>query len=435
MRHGRATRRRFRSARAWLAGCALAAFSSLAANAAQRFDVSLTTNTAPAGYVEFSGVEAGEFAPAMWEAGTLNLMPDLRFPLLAPLEGAWRNIYAPSAVEMPDGYRVFYGAWDGVPTGNDLLYSIDADVAFQDFANRRHVILNGGYIHVCNVNALRFDDGAFHMHATVYPVETLNKPAYFRSDSTGTNWNGAAGEPYTVRAEDLITISGYNYDAADINGMNVMLHEDGRFRLYFGDFKNFKGVFRASSKDGKHYTFETNVLSGAYAVNDVKKFRVGATAYYLMGLHLNGDRLWQSVSTNALSFPAPRPLLFHSNEEDRYIVALGWVVRGSQETPGRKVLGVLYGAGAVPSLDRNRIFARWLQKQIVLVTPEGERFSASHSLGPNRQLLNLSGPNAVTGRLELYAEDGVQLLGVSRPLTLTPRQSYSIQPPRAPEQR
>ena len=46
-------------------------------------DVALTTNAAPAGFVEVSGVEAGPFNPLFWQAGTLNLVPDLRSPLLA----------------------------------------------------------------------------------------------------------------------------------------------------------------------------------------------------------------------------------------------------------------------------------------------------------------------------------------------------------------
>ena len=123
--------------------------------AAPALDVALTTNVAPAGFVEVTGVEAGEFNPLIWQAGTLNFVPDLRSPLLAPRSGKFRNIYAPSAVETPGGYRLFYGAWDGVPTGNDRIYSATTDARFQDFSDRHIVIVPGSYIHVCNVNALR----------------------------------------------------------------------------------------------------------------------------------------------------------------------------------------------------------------------------------------------------------------------------------------
>ena len=393
---------------------------------ASNLDVTLTTNAAPTGFVEVTGVEAGAFNPQLWQAGTLNFVPDLRAPLLAPMSGKFRNIYAPSAVEVPGGYRLFYGAWDGVPTGNDRIYSATTDARFQDFLNRHTVIAPGSYIHICNVNALRFQDGSFALFGTLYPISALNKPAFFRSDTTGTNWNGQKGAPYTVRAQDVIAMDGYTYAEADINGMNVMLHEDEVYRLYFGDFKNPGGTFRATSKDGHRYAFDAKVLSGPGLVNDVKKFRVGAADYYLMGLHENGKRLWQTVSTNGLVFPATRMLMTNLDVADAYIVALGWVVRGAQESPGRKLLGVLYGAGPVPALNQNSLYARWLQKRVVLVADDGTRIAGTRSLGPDRQLLPLAGDGPLRGRFELYAEDGLTLLGASAPQSIRRGQSFRL---------
>ncbi len=390
-------------------------------------EVALTTNTAPAGFVEVSGVEAGAFNPQIWQAGSLNFVPDLRSPLLAPRSGKFRNIYAPSAVETPGGYRLFYGAWDGVPTGNDRIYSATTDARFQGLFNRHAVIVPGSYVHICNVNALGFDDGSFSLFATLYPIGNLNKPAFFRSDPTGTNWNGLAGEPYTARAQDIVEIDGYAYAGADINGMNVMLHENGVYRLYFGDFKNPGGTFRTTSKDGKRYRFDAKVLTGPGLVNDVKKFRAGEVSYYLMGLHENGKRLWQTVSTNGLAFPAARPLLTNLDAADSYIVALGWVVRGPQESPGRKLLGVLYGAGPVPALNQNSIFARWLQRRIVFVANDGTRIAGTRALGPDRQLLSLPNAGPLTGQFELYAEDGLTLLSASAPQSIRRGQSYRLQ--------
>ena len=43
-----------------------------------------------------------------------------------------------------------------MPTGNDRIYSATTDARFQDFSNRHTIIVPGSYIHVCNVNALRF---------------------------------------------------------------------------------------------------------------------------------------------------------------------------------------------------------------------------------------------------------------------------------------
>ena len=54
------------------------------------------------GHVEIRGVAAGPFDPAAWEAGNLHLLPDSRHPLLEPREGKFRNIYAPSVVQVGD---------------------------------------------------------------------------------------------------------------------------------------------------------------------------------------------------------------------------------------------------------------------------------------------------------------------------------------------
>ena len=208
--------------------------------------------------------------------------------------------------------------------------------------------------------------------------------------------------------------------------MNVMLRESGVYRLYFGDFHNPGGTFRATSTDGRQYAFDAKAFAGPGLVNDVKKFRVGGASYYLMGLHENGARLWQTVSTNGAAFPASQTLLTNLDAADAYIVALGWVVRGPQESPGRKLLGVLYGAGPVRSLDRNSIYARWLQKRVVFVANDGTRLPGTKALGPDRQLLALPDAGPVTGRFEVYAEDGVTLLGASAAQAVSRGQSFRL---------
>lgn len=375
--------------------------------------------------VQVEGVEAGPFNPQLWETNAPYLVPDIRFPLLTPLEGKYRNIYAPSAVETPTGYRLFYGAWDGVPNGKDRLYSLSTDANFQTMTDRRTIVVPGTYEHICNVNAVRLENGSFIMLGTLFPTtNNLNKPAFFQSDTTGTNWNGRIGEPYTVTDADIVTINGYSANS-DINGMNVILPEDGVYRLYFGDFKNFAGVQRATSSDGKHYTYEALVLPGRYAVNDIKTFQVGTTKYYLMGLHMNRSQLWFALSTNGLRFDTPITLLTSQNESDRFIVAQGWVVRGAPSDPNRKLVGVLYGAGATSLLNENRIFARWFQKKAVFVSEDGTRYSGDSAHGPDRQLLKIPAGNR-KGHFELYAEDQTTLIGRSAPLTINSGQTYRL---------
>lgn len=386
---------------------------------------SLIPEQSPSGYVQIVGVETGPFNVQLWRTNPPNLVPDIRFPLISPLAGQYRNIYAPSAVETPTGYRVFYGAWDGTPTGNDRLYSLTTDAKFQTLNDRHTVALPGRYQHVCNVNALRLEDGSFALFATVYPVTNkLNKPAFLRSDVTGTNWNNQSGEPYTMAPEDIVSIAGYN-PGADINGMNVMLREAGVYRLYFGDFKNFTGVQRATSVDGRHFTYDAQVLSGKYAVNDVKTFLVGTNTAYLMGLHMNRTQLWYALSTDGLHFDSPITLLTNQSLADRYIVAQGWVTRGKPEASERKLLGVLYGAGDIAALTQNRIYARWFQKQVIFVTSDGTRHVGSNSCGPDRQLLKLPAGDW-SGRFELYAEDASTLIGRSAPVTISQGQTYQL---------
>ena len=372
------------------------------------------------GTVEIHGVSAGPFDPAIWRSGSLNFVPDIRHPLLAPCQGGtFRNIYAPSPVEVPGGWRLFYGAWDGVHTGNDRIYSrFTAD--FIDFGERRIEIEHGTLIHVCNVNAIRLPDGSFRMACTAYPdANGLNKPAIFTSPD-GTAWNGKPA-PYPATASDVIRIEGYpDYNAADMNGMNVLRHENGKYRLYFGDFKARLQVHRASSDDGRHFKYDGVSLDAAMMVNDVRDFVVDGQTVYLMGLHANGSRLWYALSSDGMQFEPQREMAVSRSDADKYIVAVGWVSRGD------RLLGFVYGAGAVPSLDRNRLFARWLQKRLIFTDRQGKTLTATGALGPDRQIFRLPASGETEGRLDILSEDGKTRLGEPLDLKLTAGRVYRL---------
>ena len=53
----------------------------------------------PAGSVEIQGVSTGSFNPTEWQQDTLNWVPDVRVPMVAPQPGPFQNIYSPWPLE------------------------------------------------------------------------------------------------------------------------------------------------------------------------------------------------------------------------------------------------------------------------------------------------------------------------------------------------
>jgi hypothetical protein len=87
------------------------------------------------------------------------------------------------------------------------------------------------------------------------------------------------------------------------------------------------------------------------------------------------------------------------------MVALDFVTKGD------KLLGVLYGASAVESLDQNQIFARWLQKKITITDSSGTQYSLQGGYGPDRQSFRLPSSGPLQGIITVYSEDGNTPLG------------------------
>ncbi|MDP9291943.1 MAG: hypothetical protein M3O82_06235 [Verrucomicrobiota bacterium] len=101
-----------------------------------------------AGTIEIQGLSAGTFNPDYWQKNTLNWVPDVRMPLLAAQPtGTYHNVYAPWSLEQADGWRFFYGSWDGTDTPFDQIYSVFT-TDFVSFANRHHIIANGNFLSV-----------------------------------------------------------------------------------------------------------------------------------------------------------------------------------------------------------------------------------------------------------------------------------------------
>ena len=376
---------------------------------------------------EIRGVQAGPFDPVLWKAGTLHWVPNDPAPIIEPLKtGSYRNTYAPSIVREKDGWRVFYGGWDGTRSWHDHVYSrVTAD--FRTFTDRRFLVRSGQFRHVNNCSAVKLPDGTYYMMATCrLESPPLNKPGCFRSPDAVT-WNGKA--PYAAREADLIKLDGYEgFAGADINGMNVMLHEDGVFRLYFCNFRERGSVWRASSKDGASYRLDGVALKAGAVVNDVKKFAAGGRTSYLMALHMNGNKLWYSLSADGMKFAPMKKLTDNQGAFDRYMVAVGWVCDDTA------VYGYLYGAGAVQSLNQNRIFAKWLQKRVEFVSGGKVAGRCTAASGPDRARMKLPA-GGLTGRFRVFAEDGRSRLCESGEVTVRPGEVWELAPRPVADQR
>ena len=376
-----------------------------------------------AGAIEIQGLSAGPFDPKVWQKNTLNWVPDVRTPILAPqVSGPYQNIYAPWPLEQTDDWRLFYGGWDGQDVPFDQIYSVITS-DFISFAKRDHVIANGAFLNVNNVNVQRLPDGSLHMICTGGQPGNSgvgDKPVYFTSPD-GFTWNGTP-EPYYAQLTDVITIQGYGpFSSGNFNGANVLLRDGGTWTLYFKDWNDFGTTYRATADTLPSFQLQGVALKTNDFVNDVKKLTADGQNWYLMGL-VGADpkqSIFFSLSNDGITFDAQRLLFRNLSAQDLYIVAVGFVTRGNQ------VLGALYGAGAVESLDQNRIFARWLQKRVVLTDSSGVQYFPQGSYGSDRQLFQAPASGLLEGTMVVYAEDGITPLGSSL-VALTAGKSYSL---------
>jgi len=359
------------------------------------------TSDLPEGYFEIRGLSAGAFTPSYWQKNTLNWVPDVRAPMLAAqTTSPYQNIYAPWALEQPNGWRLFYGGWDGSDTQNDRIYSVTTN-DFLSFGNHALVIDHGDFVHVNNENVQQLADGSLHMICTAAP-DALNKPAYFSSPD-GTTWNGSP-EPYEAKLTDIISIDAYSgFSVGNFNGANVLLQDNGTWVLYFKDWAHLDATYWASSVSPPSFQFQGVAQKGNNFVNDVKKITVGNQSWYVMGfVEIDPKQtVTYSLSNDGRNFPAEQFLFKNISGQDLYIVAIGFVLKGNQ------LLGVLYGASAVETLDQNQIFARWLQKKVVIQDDAGTHQNSIGSHGPDRQWFQVPASGTLQGVISLYAEDGV----------------------------
>jgi hypothetical protein len=319
---------------------------------------------APDGLVEIRGVSAGKFDPAHWTNGAPNLVPTsaIRLSSRAKATSATSTRRRLSRIRPAAGASFTAGGMARPPA---TIASTSADTNdFITFSNRRTVIEHGPFQHVCNVSALRNEGGKIDLMCTAFPGgRGLNKPAVFTL---------AQIEPRVAAQGDLISMAGYPaFENADINGTNVLIREDARYRLYFNNFRDPGKTFRGSSDDGRAYRFDGAVLDGPGLVNDVKMFHVGQKTYYLMALHHNGPELTYSLSTDGSDFPPAR---------DASALA-GW----SGQVHRRRGMGNGWPKAAGPSLRRRRGAKLGRQSHL---RPLGAK---ENRVGPGRQARRAEG--------------------------------------------
>jgi hypothetical protein len=400
------------------------------------------------------GVGAGAFDPARMS----NWLHDIRAPLIAPNPGGTcpGNIYAASAVDNGGAVNVFFGGWDGVSSCHDSVsVAVTAD-DWQTFGLHVPVVATGGEKHVNNPSALKLPDGSFAMLYTQLPNGSppQNKPG-FSTSADGVAWSPSAGG-----AAQAVGMSGYpGWGAADVNGGNVLVHsaDKSQWHMYFVDFNNHSSsvlhaVADAAAGGGgapPDFVYQgVAVQKPGKVVNDVKRIN----GHWLMGLHSNSQQTYASVviadehgggggggghSYNSStgtgagsdappsSWPDARVLFSHLNDADKYMVSIGFVV----DQTSTVLRGAVYGAGAIPQLDNNRVFAAWLQRRAVFRSSDNATVwgvgDAARPRGPEAVEL-LTGAPSLVGNFYLYDSDYANasregtLLAVSPTVTIAP---------------
>ena len=330
---------------------------------------------------------------------------DVRRPLIAP--GAGQNIYAPTVVENGSGnWNIYFGGWDHTRINDEVSIANSPD-NFLTYGNHISMVTHGEFLHVNNCSAIKVSDQSWKMICTAYPVATKNKPILF-SGTNGIDWS-----PNSGTSGSLIKMTGYDgWENADVNGGNVLYFENGLYHLFFNNFSvNPIGVFHATSNDCINFQYQGNVQPVNRVPNDLKSFEFNNSKVYVLATHVNTGNIHLSLSSSLTSFTDAPIVLESRGEDDKYIVAPGLV------SDGKRLLGVLYGACAVNTLNFNRIFARWLQLKVIFKNKYVQWGDIEEAYGPDR-IRMYQNSSIETGEFYIYDSDGATLLYTSPTVTM-----------------
>jgi hypothetical protein len=167
------------------------------------------------------------------------------------------------------------------------------------------------------------------------------------------------------------------------------------------------------------------VLSTQNYSNDVKKVLVGSKTWYLMSLYVNENVpnppiLSYSLSNDGIQFGPEQELFAGAFPQDQFLITPAFVTRGNQ------ILGVLYGADSTSLIQaQNAIFARWLQRKMVVTDGTGTQVAIQGGYGPDRQWIQVPSSGSLNANLSVYAEDGITPLGKGT-VSLNAGQAYML---------
>jgi len=95
-------------------------------------------------------------------------------------------------------------------------------------------------------------------------------------------------------------------------------------------------------------------------------------------------------------------------------------------TSGSSILGVLYRANPINLLNAaNQIYARWLQKKLVITDASGTQYFPQGGYGPDRQWFQSPSAGSLQGIITVYSEDGITPLGKGT-VTMSTGQAYQL---------
>ena len=193
--------------------------------------------------------------------------------------------------------------------------------------------------------------------------------------------------------------------------------------LYIYDnFGAIAQIYRATATRPQVVQYQSVALQTGADPNSISKFVVGGQTWYLMGLMSNAPQVWYSLSNDGLTFTPTQTLFTNLSSLDTSMDTVSFVTKGSQ------VLGTLYGANTGTPDNQtadNAIFARWLQKKVVITDSSGVQYFAQGSYGPDRQWFQTPGSGSLQGEILIYAEDGVSPLAAGA-VNLSAETAYQL---------